>query len=96
MRKSIHSKDYQLLIALLRKERQAKEITQADVAAAFGITSSQLSKWERLDRRLDISEVRLYCRILGISFTSLVEKWDRLVEREELDAGRLILPKESG
>lgn len=96
MRKSIHSKDYQLMIALLRKERQAKQMTQAAVAAAFGITASQLSKWERLDRRLDISEVRLYCRVLGISFQSFIVQWDRLVEREELDTGRLILPEENG
>jgi len=81
MRKSIHSPDYKLMIQMLREAREAKNISQETVGAAFGITASQLSKWERLERRVDASEVRIYCNVIGISFIDFMITWDRKAEK---------------
>lgn len=88
-KKSIESEDYQLLITMLRQEREARDIPQAAVGEAFGISASQLAKWERLERRVDVSEVRLYCKTIGISFVEFISNWDKQVTREKLDAGRI-------
>lgn len=82
MRKSIHSPDYKLLIAVMRRSREARGCSQEDVARTIGITASQLSKWERRERRVDASELRLYCRAIGVEVVDLVRAWERELEKE--------------
>lgn len=72
MRKSIHSTPYQRLVALMRKHREDLGISQEVVAGRLGITPSQLSKWERRERRIDVDEARLYCLAIGIDLVDLI------------------------
>lgn len=77
MKKSIHTKDYQTFLNMLREARIAADLTQEDLAARLDQTQSFISKCERGERRLDIVEVRTFCSAIGISFTSLVKRLDQ-------------------
>lgn len=76
MRKSIHSQDYRALVALMRKMREERGFSQEHVAQKLGITASQLSKWERNERRIDASELRLYCEAIEVPLGDLVKEWE--------------------
>lgn len=77
MNKSIHSKNYAILLELLRKARVQAGITQEEIAARLDETQSFISKCERGERRLDILELRAWCLALGISFTEFVIRLDQ-------------------
>jgi len=76
VRKSIHSTPYKRLVALMRKRREELGISQEVVAGRLGITPSQLSKWERRERRIDVNEARLYCNAVGIGLVELITEWE--------------------
>jgi transcriptional regulator with XRE-family HTH domain len=57
---------YQRLIDALIKERKARGLTQIDVAGRMGTDQSQISKFERFERRLDIIDFVRYCRAIEI------------------------------
>jgi transcriptional regulator with XRE-family HTH domain len=60
----------------MRKRREELGISQEVVAGRLGITPSQLSKWERRERRIDVNEARLYCNAVGIGLVELITEWE--------------------
>ena len=69
---SIYSRDYKVFLKLLRREREKAGLTQIDVAECLQQTQSFVSKCERGERRLDIIEVREFCRAIGIDLKGFV------------------------
>lgn len=57
---------YQALISALVKGRKARGLTQIDVADRMGTDQSQISKFERYERRLDIVDFVRYCRAIDV------------------------------
>lgn len=53
---SIHDIRYKNIIEILIKARKNKGVSQLDVAKMLGFTQPDISKIERLERRLDIIE----------------------------------------
>lgn len=74
MDKSIHNSSYKAVIALLRKKRFEKGLTQQQLAGALQISQATLSKIESCERRLDIIELRQFCQALEISFVEFVSE----------------------
>ncbi len=60
----------------MRKRREELGISQEVVAGRLGITPSQLSKWERRERRIDVNEARLYCNAIGVGLVDLIAEWE--------------------
>lgn len=56
--KTIHSEDYRRMIQSLVRERKRLGLSQIEVARTVGITQSDLSKIENLERRLDVLEFK--------------------------------------
>lgn len=54
--KSIYDEKYQALVVLLALERKRLNISQAELASAMGLHQSDVSKIEKLERRLDVLE----------------------------------------
>jgi transcriptional regulator with XRE-family HTH domain len=77
MQKSLFTKDYSLFLEHLRRAREATRLTQDQLAKKLATTQSFVSKCERGERRLDIVEVRAWCRALGTPFTAFVAKFDK-------------------
>ena len=76
MEKSIFSDDYELFLQLVRSARQRAGLTQEDVAKRLGKTQSFVSKCERGERRLDIVDVREFCRAIGTTLTEFVADFE--------------------
>jgi len=82
--KSIFSKEYALFLQQLRSVRTKAGMTQAQLAAKLGRTQSFVSKCERGERRLDIVELRAFCRALGISLTEFTISFETAVFKQRI------------
>ena len=78
MEKSVFSRSYDVFVTSLRDARTDAKVTQVELAKRLGETQSFVSKCERGERRLDVIELRAWCRALG---TTLVE-FSRNLERK--------------
>ena len=65
MPKSIHSERYRKLIQSLIKSRKKQGIRQRDLSKRLGQYVTFTSKFETLERRLDIIEFVDVCKSLG-------------------------------
>ena len=77
MEKSIFSDDYTLFLQLVRSARKHAGLTQEDVAQRLGKTQSFVSKCERGERRLDIVDVREFCRAIGTTLPEFVANFEK-------------------
>lgn len=62
------------LLRLLRSVREDAGLTQIEVANRLSQPQSFVSKYENGERRLDITELDLVCKALGISLADFVQK----------------------
>ncbi len=82
MEKSIHTREYAVVLRLVREARQEAGLTQVDLAKKLRLTQSLFSKMERGECRLDIVQLRRICHILGLTLVEFVERLERdLVKR---------------
>lgn len=65
-RKSLFAKPYVEIIGRLIERRKALGLTQWDLATAYGEDQSFISRIERCQRRLDVYEFTVMCRILDV------------------------------
>jgi len=77
MPKSVYSRDYSHFLDLLRKAREDAGVTQRQLAKKLRYGQSMISKCERGERRLDVIELRRWCKALGVSFSSFTRDLDR-------------------
>lgn len=76
MEKSLHSREYLLLLKMLRETREAAGLTQDDMASRLNATQSFVSKCERGERRLDVVELRTWCMAMGTSLQKFAKDFD--------------------
>ncbi len=76
MEKSLVSKGYRLFLRQLREARKRSGLTQVGLAERLAETQSFISKCERGERRIDVVELRAFCRALGVSFVEFVRRFD--------------------
>lgn len=81
MEKSVFTLDYLIFLRCLRAARERAGLTQAGLAERLGETQSFVSKCERGERRLDIVDLKEFCRAMGIPLVNFVEEFEREVER---------------
>jgi transcriptional regulator with XRE-family HTH domain len=79
MEKSVISRDYSLFLEHLKEARKKAGLTQEQLAELLGETQSFVSKCERGERRLDIVEVRAFCKALDVPFPSFAIQLDKLL-----------------
>jgi len=77
MQKSIHSRRYAVFLKVLRESRVRAGLTQVQLARKIGETQTFISKCERGERRVDVIELRMFCRAFG----STLKKFVALLER---------------
>ena len=81
MEKSIYSREYAVVLRLLRAARDKAGITQVELAEKLGQTQSFVSKMERGDRRLDIVQLRTVCKILGVPLLEFIKQLEAELDR---------------
>lgn len=76
MEKSIYSDGYTLFLEMLRGMRKSAGLTQIELAARLGsgATQSFVSKCERGERRIDVVELRAFCRAIGVPFDDFARR----------------------
>jgi ribosome-binding protein aMBF1 (putative translation factor) len=77
MEKSIHSARYAVFLALLRESRERAGLTQVQLAGKIGETQTFVSKCERGERRLDVIELRTFCRAFGMNLNQFVKRLEK-------------------
>ncbi len=74
MAKSLFSREYRVFLQHLRAARIRAGLTQKQLAMRLSQTQSFVSKCERGERRIDIAELRHFCRALRISTSDFINK----------------------
>jgi transcriptional regulator with XRE-family HTH domain len=83
MEKSVHTREYAVLLRLLRETRRAAGFTQVQLAERIGESQSHLSKMERGEVRLDLVQLRTICLALGTTLPTFVTELEmRLAVRK--------------
>lgn len=72
--KSIHSKEYQGLLAKLAAARKQQGISQQALADALGRPQSYVSKVEIGERRLDVFEFVQICEVLRLDPCKIIRR----------------------
>lgn len=74
MEKSIYTREYAVVLRLVREAREHAGLTQVEVAKRLGQSQSFVSKMERGDRRIDIVQLRAICRLYGSTLGQFVRR----------------------
>src|SRR5438128_1277100 len=77
MEKTIHTREYAVVLQLLREARKRAGVTQIDLAKKIDESQSIVSKMERGELRLDIVQLRTICRVLGMTLTDFADRLER-------------------
>ena len=80
MNKTIHSRDYAVLLELIREARATAGLTQVQLAEKLGQSQSFVSKMELGDRRLDVVQLRTVCLAVGTTLIAVVTRLEQRLE----------------
>jgi transcriptional regulator with XRE-family HTH domain len=83
MAKSIYRDEYVTLLRTIREVRTKAGFTQAQCAAALGRPQSFVSDVERGSRRLDLVQLRDFCRVTGTTLGAFITKFEKELASEE-------------
>jgi len=81
MQKSIHSAQYAVFLKVLKKAREDAGLSQVQLARKIGETQTFISKCERGERRIDVIELRTFCRAFGVTLKQFVSAVERAINR---------------
>lgn len=83
MSKSRFRPEYELLLSRLIQARKSAGVTQMEVAARLGKPQSHVSKCETQEREISVTDLRLWCRALGIPLGEFIREWEKALEAED-------------
>jgi transcriptional regulator with XRE-family HTH domain len=69
------------MLRMLVQLREDAGLTQTELAERLSITQSEVSKFERGERALDVVQLRAWLRALGIGLTRFADQLDQELER---------------
>ena len=79
MEKSAFTREYQVFCRLLRECREEHDLTQVQLAQRLGETQSEISKFERGERRLDLVQLHKWCQAIGVKASEFVRSFENAV-----------------
>ncbi len=75
MKKSIHTKEYQVFLKLLIEQRLKAGLTQAQLGERLTFGQPGISKIERAERRVDIVELKMICEQLSVNIEDFISQF---------------------
>lgn len=82
MEKSLFTHDYKVFCRLLKAAREEANVTQVELAKRLKESQSEVSKFERGERRLDVVQLRKWCRALDVEVSEFVRRLDEALARK--------------
>ena len=76
MQKTVYTRQYEVLLTLLREARAQAGMTQIQLGKLLDVSQSDVSKAELGSRRLDVIELKLWIEALGGSLPALLSELD--------------------
>ena len=73
MEKSPFTREHRILAGMLREYRERASLTQQELAGKLAMSQSFLSKWERGERRIDVIQLRTWCRHVGTTLPRFIK-----------------------
>ncbi|WP_082723948.1 helix-turn-helix domain-containing protein [Lysobacter capsici] len=73
---TLYTKENEILTRLMREMRVAAGLTQAACSEALGKPQSYVSKIEGGSQRIDLLQLRDYCRVCEVSLTTFVRRFE--------------------
>ena len=83
MEKSIYTREYTVLLQLLREAREEAGMTQVQLSKKLRLTQSLYSKMERGECRMDMIQVRTICRFFGITLRDFVDRLEKELKKAD-------------
>ncbi len=83
MDKSVHSKQYEILLALLVSKRKAANVTQLQLAERLEMTQSAYSKLERGELRIDVVQLRSILSEFDVSLLDFIAEFEKHVAQQK-------------
>lgn len=78
MRRTVTSPRHKALVTIIKDEREAKGLRQADVAAKFGQPYMWMQRVESGERRIDVVEFCELANIIGFDARKVIAKLVKL------------------
>ena len=82
MGRSIHSREREVLVRLLREVRLEAGLKQAEVAAALKTHQSFVSRYESGERGIDLVDLRRLVLALGWTLPDFVDRYEAALEAD--------------
>ena len=79
--KFVPNASYLTFLTCLRLARQARGVSQRELARRLGVHHSRVHRAEDAKRALDLPEVRAWCGALGLSLVEFTRDLDAALER---------------
>jgi transcriptional regulator with XRE-family HTH domain len=89
MQKTLHTRQYALLLDGLRSIRRNAGLTQHELGDRLDMTQSEVSKCERGIRRLDAIELRLWLAALSVDVVDFFREFERRIDTDALASKRI-------
>ncbi|MCC7303493.1 MAG: helix-turn-helix transcriptional regulator [Bacteroidia bacterium] len=83
MKKSLFKKEYKVLLEQLYRLRVSSNMRQSDLAKKLNLPQSFISKVESGERRLDLVELRLICKVLGSNLEEFTREFEKALNERK-------------
>ncbi|MCH7535941.1 MAG: helix-turn-helix transcriptional regulator [Bacteroidetes bacterium] len=77
MLKSLHTKEYKLLLEQMYRLRIGSGLRQIDLAEKLKVPQSFISKIESGERRVDMIELKEFCEALGSNLQEFINEFEK-------------------
>ena len=87
--KSVFTEEYEVFLRLLRETRQDAQLTQRQMAERLQHHQAFVSRSETGERRLDVIELRVLCKAMGVPLRKFIDRLEAELEKGELEKGEM-------
>jgi ribosome-binding protein aMBF1 (putative translation factor) len=82
MQKSTFTREYRAFLDTLKDCRLKAELSQIELAAKLDQSQSFVSKCERGETRVDIVQLRVFCKAFGITLPVFVAQFEERLKKK--------------